>query len=123
MPASIEERARARQIMSWLRTGLFALRDERPTSSVFQRPVTKPLSDKARADADDLLRIAATAIGNGKHTLFSEWCIADADLALTLMRLVANSEPNVPQKLVDYALAQWGRASIRKFLAYIPTTT
>lgn len=123
MPADAAERAHARQIMSWLRTGLYGLREDRPTTSVFQRPVTKPLSDKARADAKELLSVADRAIAPGKHTLFSEWCMADADLALTLMRLVANSEPNVPQKIVDYALAQWGRASIRKFLAYIPTTT
>ncbi len=123
LPADLGERARARQIMSWLRTSLFALREDRPTTSVFQRPVQKPLSEKARVDAAELLRVAAQAIAPGKHTLFGEWCIADADLALALMRLVANSEPGVPQKIVDYALAQWGRASIRKFLAYIPTTT
>ena len=123
MPAKLEQRARARQIMSWLRTGLFGLREERPTTSVFQRPVTKPLSEKARGDARELLGVASAAIGAGKTTLFDEWCVADADLALMLMRLIANSEPNVPQKIVDYALAQWGRASIRKFLAYIPTTT
>ena len=25
--------------------------------------------------------------------------------------------------LADYTLAQWGRASVRRYLAYIPTTT
>jgi len=122
LPAKLDQRARARQIMSWLRTGLFGLREDRPTTSVFQRPVTKPLSDKARADANELLKVADAAIVAGKQTLFDEWSVADADLALMLMRLIANSD-QVPQKIVDYALAQWGRASIRKFLAYIPTTT
>jgi glutathione S-transferase len=123
LPADLGERARARQVMSWLRTGLFALREDRPTSSVFQRPVTKPLSEKARVDAAELIGVANQLITPGKESLFSEWSVADADLALALMRLVANSEPSVPQRVVDYALAQWGRASIRKFLGYIPTTT
>src|SRR5207302_7225310 len=44
LPADPGERARARQILSWLRTSLFALREDRPTTSVFQRPVQKPMS-------------------------------------------------------------------------------
>src|SRR6188768_4053551 len=34
-PANLVERARARQVMSMMRTGLMALREDRPTSSVF----------------------------------------------------------------------------------------
>lgn len=119
-PADLGERARARQVMSMLRTSLFALREERPTSSMFGRRVTAPLGDKAKADADELVRIAAAMIAPGK-TLFADWCIADADLALALMRLVANQDP-MPQHLVDYALAQWDRQSVRRFIANLPTT-
>jgi glutathione S-transferase len=122
LPADPRERARARQVMSWLRTSLMALREDRPTSSVFQRPNNKPLSDKARADAAELARIAEQLIAPGKTTMFDEWCIADADLALALMRLIANSDTSMTQRLVDYGLAQWGRKSIRRYLAYIPTT-
>jgi glutathione S-transferase len=122
MPSSPRDRARARQVMSWLRTGLFALREDRPTMSVFQRPINKPLSDKGRADAVELVRIAEQLIEPGKATLFDEWSVADADLALALMRLIANSDTSMTQRLVDYALAQWGRLSVRKYLAYIPTT-
>ncbi len=122
LPASLVERARARQVMSWLRTSLMGLREDRPTSSVFQRPVTRPLSDKAKADAAEVVRVTEHLLAPGATTLFAEWCVADADLALMLMRLVANNDP-VPQRVVDYALAQWGRPSIRKFLAYIPTTS
>ena len=120
-PTELTARARARQVMSWLRTSLSALRDERPTRSVFQHPVAKPLSDKARADADDLVRIAGQLIPHEATQLFATWSIADADLALMLMRLVANSD-QVPARIIDYAIAQWGRASIRKFLGYIPTS-
>lgn len=122
LPADPRDRARARQVMSWLRTSLFALREDRPTTSVFQRPVNKPLSDKARADAAELVRIAEELIAPGKTTLFDTWSIADADLSLALMRLIANSDSSMTQRLIDYALAQWGRKSVRKYLAYIPTT-
>jgi glutathione S-transferase len=122
VPADPRDRARARQVMSWLRTSLSALREDRPTSSVFQRPTNKPLSDKGRADAAELVRIAEQLIAPGKTTIFDEWSIADADLALALMRLIANSETSMTQRLIDYGLAQWGRTSVRKYLAYIPTT-
>jgi glutathione S-transferase len=115
-PADLGQRARARQIMSMLRTSMFGLREDRPTSSVFSKPVTTPLSDKGKADAAELVRVASAVIAN-QHSMFDEWCIADADLALMLMRLVANQDP-VPQPIVDYTRAQWDRPSIRAYLAH-----
>jgi glutathione S-transferase len=120
-PQQPAERARARQVMSWLRTSLMGLREDRPTTSVFSRPVQNPLSDKARADAAELVRVAEQVIAPGRNSLAAEWCVADADLALMLMRLVANADP-VPPRIVEYALAQWGRASVRTFLGNVPTT-
>lgn len=120
LPSAPRDRGRARQVMSWLRTSLRALRDERPASTVFLRPVTTPLGERARLDADVLTRTALALIPEGRASLFSEWCIADIDLALMLTRLIANSDP-LPQRLVDYAMAQWGRQSVRRYLAYIPT--
>ncbi|HUJ62093.1 MAG TPA: glutathione transferase [Kofleriaceae bacterium] len=119
-PSDPRERARARQVLSFLRTSLLALREERPTSSVFGRAVDTPLSARAGNDADELARVASALLG-GKPTLFHTWSIADADLALALMRLVASRDP-LPAPLVAYASAQWQRASVRRFLAYIPTT-
>jgi glutathione S-transferase len=116
-PANLGERARARQVMSMLRTSLMGLREDRPTSSVFGRPVTAPLTDKGKADAAELVRIAEALVTPGKPTMFAEYCIADSDLALALMRLVANQDP-VPQPLVDYARAQWGRNSVQKYVGY-----
>jgi glutathione S-transferase len=120
LPADPQQRARARQVMSWLRTALMGLREDRPTSSVFMRPVTTPLSDKAKRDAGELVRITGQLLANTRDTLFDAWCMADADLALMLMRLVANSDV-VPDRISDYALAQWQRPSIRRYLAHIPT--
>jgi glutathione S-transferase len=120
-PADLVERARARQVMSWLRTSLMALREERPTSTVFGRPTKNPLSEKAKADADELVRIAGHFITPGKTTMFDNWCVADADLTLMLMRLVHSQDP-VPTHIVEYVLAQWQRSSVRKFLSHIVTT-
>jgi glutathione S-transferase len=120
-PADLGQRARARQVMSMLRTSLFGMREDRPTSSAFGRPVSQPLSPRGRAEADELVRVASALVEPGKRCLFDEWCIADADLALALMRLVANGDP-VPAHLHDYTLAQWDRPSVRKFISHVPTT-
>ena len=122
-PADLGDRARARQVMSFCRTAMMGLRDDRPTASVFGRPVTTPLSDRGKADADELVRIAGALIkGKPKQALFGDWCIADADFTLMLMRLVANQDP-VPQPIVDYALAQWDRKSVRRYISHLPTMT
>lgn len=122
LPADTQQRARARQVMSWLRTSLMGLREDRPTSSVFMRPVSNPLSEKAKANVSELLGVTERLLVGDRTTLFDEWSIADADLALMLMRLVANNDP-VPERVSAYALAQWARHSIRRYLAHIPTTT
>jgi len=120
-PQDLAERARARQLMMFLRTSLFALREARPTSSVFGRPHTKPMPDKARAEAAELERVALAVIGEDATSLFGRWCIADADLALALMRLVANQDP-LDHRLVNYALAQFDRKSVHRFVAHLPTS-
>jgi len=119
-PADLADRARARQIMSFLRTSLFALREARPTSSVFGRPSPRPMSDAARADAAELERIALAVLPDDRTAMFGTWCIADTDLALALMRLVANQDP-LDRRLVDYALTQFDRTSVRRFVAHLPT--
>ena len=120
-PANLAERAKARQIMMFLRTNLFALREARPTSAVFGRPLTRPMPDKAKEEAAELERIALAVIPDERTTMFAEWCIADCDLALALMRLIANQDP-LDRRLVNYALAQFDRKSVRRFVAHLPTT-
>jgi glutathione S-transferase len=120
LPADRQQRARARQVMSWLRTSLMGLREVRPTSSVFLRPVTGPLSDNAKKNVEELIGVTTKLLPSDRNTLFDDWSIADADLALMLMRLVANGDA-VPEQISEYALTQWQRPSIRKYLAHIPT--
>lgn len=120
-PADLGQRARSRQVMSFLRTGLFALREERPTSTVFGRPTIKAMSDKAKAEAAELVRVAEALIQPNAKTMFDEYCIADSDFALCLMRLIANEDP-MPSHIVDYALAQFDRRSVKRYIAHLPTT-
>lgn len=119
-PSDLVERARARQVMSWLRTSLAGLRADRPTTNVFGRPTVRPLGEKARHDAEELLRVASALVAPGKTRMFAEWSIADADLALALMRMIG-SQDQVPEHLVQYALAQWDRRSVKRFIAHVPT--
>lgn len=114
-PEDIADRARARQIMSYLRTDTMALREVRPTTSVFGKPVTGALEGKAKMQADELVRLASARIQPGKTTMFATWSIADADLALALMRLIKNGDP-VPDHIRAYTEAQWARPSVRAYV-------
>lgn len=58
LPGDLHDRARARQVLGWLRSDLTALRDERPTTTMFGQRATTPLGERARAAADKLLRVA-----------------------------------------------------------------
>jgi glutathione S-transferase len=119
-PADLGDRARARQIMSFLRTSLFTLRETRPTSSVFGRPNPRPMSDRAREEAAELERLALALLPDDRPAMFGDWCIADTDLALALMRLIANQDP-LDRRLVSYALAQFDRKSVHRFVSHLPT--
>lgn len=120
-PGDLGDRARSRQVMSYVRTSMFGLREDRPTSGVFGRPTIKPLTDKGKADAAELVRLATTLVKPGAKSMFGEYCIADSDLALALMRMIASEDP-MPSHLVDYALAQFDRRSVKRYVAHLPTT-
>jgi glutathione S-transferase len=49
--------------------------------------------------------------------MFADWCIADADLALALRRLIAGGDA-VPDTLRAYADAVWARPSVRRFVEH-----
>ena len=110
LPSSIEGRARARQVLGWLRTDLTALRRARPSDSIFFERVTTPLDDAARKDRDKLVRVSTELLGS-QAAVTGDWCIADADLAFALMRLHANGDA-LPPVLTRYVEAQWQRPSV-----------
>ncbi|MYN05938.1 glutathione transferase [Pseudoduganella aquatica] len=117
LPRNAQRRALARQVQAWLRSDLMPIRQERSTITVFYEPATQPLSPAARAAADKLVRAASKLVDG--PSLFTRWCVADTDLAVMLMRLIKSGD-EVPQKLKDYAEAQWQRAPVQEWLALVP---
>lgn len=113
-PADFKERGRARQLMAWIRSDLMPIRDERATHTMFYARATAPLSTAGQAAAARVLRVAEQLVGDGRKTLFENWCLADADFGFFLMRLVLNGDP-VPDGVRAYAEAQWQRPSVRAF--------
>ncbi|MEB3100006.1 MULTISPECIES: glutathione transferase [Achromobacter] len=114
-PRDVRQRARARQLQAWLRSDLGALRQERPTETVFYGAAGLPLSDAAHAAAAKLIHVGTHLVGNGRTSLFEDWCIADTDLALMLKRLF---QDDLPDALRAYADAQWQRPSVQKWLEH-----
>jgi glutathione S-transferase len=124
LPADARERARARQVMAWIRSDLMAIRDERSTVTMFYQPARQPLSPAGAAARDKLVRAAELLLPPGRSTIGSEFSIADADLAFMLQRLLRSSDA-VPDRLRAYAEAHWQRPSVRAFVerqrsAYVP---
>lgn len=118
LPPDLRDRARARQVMGWVRSDLGALREERPTSTMFYERATKPLSRDGKAAADKLIAVASRLVTPGAETLFGTWCIADSDLAFMLQRLLINGE-DVPEPLRSFAETQWRRPSVREFVDHV----
>jgi glutathione S-transferase len=115
-PEDLKERARARQIMMWLRSDLMPIREERPTTTIFIAPTEKPLSEAGERAAEELVRVASQVISEERTTLFREWCIADPDLGLMLQRLNLNGY-RLPAKLRAYAEAQWKLPAIQEWVS------
>src|SRR5476651_2241067 len=113
-PADVRQRARARQVQSWLRSDLAPVRAERNTETVFFKHPIEPLSADGQASAAKLLAAAERLI-DGQH-LFGQWSIADTDLTMMLNRLILNGDP-VPERIKQYAAAQWQRPSVQQWLA------
>ena len=114
-PENLEKRATARELQAWLRTDLQALREERPSTTLWGARAGKPLSDAATLAAQRLFRVLTPLVGD-KSTLFDTWCIADVDVALALQRLNLNGD-EVPSALKAYAEANWQRPSVEKWNA------
>ena len=115
LPASIPERARARQVMAWVRSDLMAIRDERPTSTMFYARAPAPLSTAGVEAVERLLHAASMLVPDGRTSMFAAWSIADADLAMMLERLILNGH-DVGPKLRAFADTQWSRPSVRAFV-------
>lgn len=116
LPASKADRARCRQLMSWLRSDDTApLRAERSTHTMFYERNTTPLTEAGARSAKKLVEVAGRVIRPGMPNLFDAWSIVDSELAFALHRLIANGDP-VPSALSAWAEAQFQRPTVRAFL-------
>jgi glutathione S-transferase len=114
-PADRAERARARQVMGFLRSAVEPLREERPTHTMFYPHASMPLSPEGQKCAERLVAVSERLIGSGAPTIGSRWSIADAELSFMLHRLILNDDP-VPPVVAAYAKAQWERPSAARFV-------
>jgi glutathione S-transferase len=124
LPREIEARARARQILAWLRSDLMPIREERSTATMFYERATIPLSTAGEAAAARLVRVAELLVPASAGSLFGAWSQADSDLAFMLQRLLLNGHA-LPSKVRAYAEHEWERPSVHEFVtheraAYVP---
>lgn len=115
MPEDVKDRARARQVMAWIRSDLMPIREERATHTMFYEHAKAPLTDAGKQAAEKLERVAMGLVPDGRTTLAPRWSVADADLGFMLQRLLMNGH-DLPQKLRAYADAQWSRPSVHAFV-------
>ncbi len=115
LPSTPHERARARQVLAWLRSDLHRLRADRSTETMFYERANAPLSAGGQADADKLVSIATLLLEHGGPTIFGTWSVVDADLAFMLARLTLNRDA-LPERLERYVEATWQRPSVRRYL-------
>jgi glutathione S-transferase len=118
LPESIQDRARARMVMDWIRSDLMPIREERPTHTMFYARADKPLTPAGNTAVGRLYETASRLIADGATSLFGvPWTQADSDLAFMLHRLILNGH-DMPQKLRKFAEAQWARPSVQKWVAH-----
>jgi glutathione S-transferase len=121
LPADARARARARQVMAWLRSDLGALREERSAEYVFfehdKLATLVPLSAAGTRAAEKVVAVAERLLPTNGGGLFGPWCIADTDLAMMLWRLWRTGHP-LPAKVEAFAETQWDRPSVREFATH-----
>ncbi len=121
LPPEKRARARARQVMAWLRSDLMPIREERSAEYVFyahdRLPALRPLSAAGQRAAAKLLGVAGRLVPEDGGPLFGAWCIADTDLAMMLQRLVKTGH-DVPGRIRAYAEDQWRRPAVAEFCAH-----
>ncbi len=116
-PKNPQQRATARLVQAWLRSDFLPIRAERDTEVVFYGAQRTALSDEARRSVDKLVAGVVRLLPDGAQNLFGEYCIADTDLAMMLMRLVAHGD-DLPTPLRAYAIHQWQRASVQAWVRH-----
>jgi glutathione S-transferase len=114
LPADPRARARARQLMSFVRYDAYELRDERSWWMCVYPAMPPPLSARAERHVRELCELATRVVAAGE---LAEWNIAHADLALTLLRAARTGTELPPdaQRLLDANLV---RPSVRAYVEH-----
>lgn len=117
LPEDRRDRARARQLMAWMRHHHEALRRERPAERVlYRRGAEAPLSSEAGEAARDLVRVVERLGADARGMLFgNRFGVVDVELAFALMRLTPE-DVTLPAPISDYFAAVLARPSVREFL-------
>jgi glutathione S-transferase len=113
-PADPRRRAKARQLMSFVRTDLIPLRTERSWWVCVYPAQHPPLSREAERDARELIDLTARLAAAGE---FAEWNIAHADLAMCLLRLGRTDYP-LPDAVRGFLDANLARPSVRTYVEH-----
>ncbi len=117
LPEERTARARARQLLAWLRSDDTApVRVERSTETMFYERPRPALSPKAAAAAAKGVELGERFLGSGRDHLFGAWSIADADLAFFLRRLWHDDVLTKP--LRAHIDRQWARPSVAEFVGH-----
>jgi glutathione S-transferase len=118
LPEASPDRARARQLLSWLRSDeTLPVRAERSAETIFYDLPRAPLSAAAVACTAKVVALAERFLRDGTGPLFGVWCIADAELAFFLRRL-CRDEGALPPTLRAYAEARWTKPSIVEYASH-----
>jgi glutathione S-transferase len=116
LPRGVRDRARCRQLMSWLRSDETAkIREERSTATMFYDRAREPLSKDAAAAATKLCEVTRRVLQPGRSSIFDAWAIVDSELAFLLHRLILNGDP-VPDDVRAWAETQWKRPTVQAFV-------
>lgn len=117
LPADPYARAKARQLMAFVRSDLWALRTERSWwMCVYPEPQPRPLSRDGERDCRELVSLVDRLAGAGELDL-AHWNIAHADLALTLLRLSHTSYP-LPDRVAAFLASAIQRPSLRAYIEH-----
>jgi len=111
-PADPRGRARARQLMSYLRFEFDLLREECPWWTCVYKVEPPALSSAVIRQATELVATATRMIESPE---FAEWSIAHVDLALMLMRLPSNGI-TLPEPLARMMIATQAMPVVRTYL-------
>lgn len=113
-PDEPRARARARQIMAWVRFDLRTLRAERPWWMTLYPASPPPLSHAAERDARELFDLVAHLDAGGDLAV---WNLSHLDLALALSRLRAGDLP-LPAPSRQLLEANLARPSVRRYIQH-----